>query len=182
GVRLTEITQKLAYKYTRLRNATNPITITTSRNLMRIKDEVEDATKNRPTTELIWKSLKLIRTQRIADFFWRMIHGKIKCGSFFRHMPKWQDRQFCPCGQIEDIDHITLHCEKSGPRFMEYLSKIWVCLTKKPFQTPTYGTLMGIGTIQVDKKNGQSDATLTEIHHTMITLAAWTLWKTRNER
>jgi len=154
----------------------------TRQNLKKVIDELEMSSGKRLTEAQIWMGIKRIPHPRVSDFLWRMMHGRIKCGSWFRFIPNWSEKQFCPCGEIEEIDHILLECRESEAEGLWSLMKgMWERLTKTPFVRPTMAMIMGIGSVTIKDGQGKEQA-MTKIYRTFITIAAWVIWRNRNER
>ena len=182
GVRLRSLTQKLAYTFTSRQNTETAGGIMTIQNIERIKDEVEDMTGKRPYDSQIWKGIKKIEPLRVSDFIWRMTHGRIKCGSWFRYIPRWEDKQYCPCGHTEEMEHILLTCQESRTEGLwTLLERIWKEMTDTTFIKPTIGVIMGIGTVMIKKKTTEN-AALSELYRNMVLTAVWVIWRNRNER
>ena len=97
--------------------------------------------------------------EQMKDFIWKIIHGRIKCGTFFRFIPGWQEKEFCACGASESIEHILLMCEESGQ------NELWKLMKDKleketgvRIGTITMGMIMGIGCYEMgiqDKMEGK---------------------------
>jgi ribonuclease HI/exonuclease III len=186
GARLNTLTQAQAYKLILKLRKEKPgkgsITNTTKNNIEDIQNEIERTTGTKPTEENIWKNLKAPIKSKINDFIWRTIHGRNKCGKFFRNIPSMEHLQWCECGEIETIEHILLHCERFKVEEMwKEIEQIWNKSAKTKWIQPSIGIILGIGTIQIKEKK-KVDAAETKRYRIMISEAAWTIWKDRCKR
>jgi hypothetical protein len=182
GVRLRILTQKLAYAFTSRENTEEAGGIKTLQNLIRAKDDIEEMTGMRPNDPQLWKGIKRIEPLRASDFLWKMMHGRIKCGSWFRNMPQWEDKQYCPCGQIEEMEHILLSCqENKTEELWNVIDIIWFKMTGTQFVKPTMGVILGIGSVIIKKKTTE-DPALSFLYRVFVLTAVWVIWRNRNER
>lgn len=171
GVRLRILTQKLAYTLTSKANMEEAGGIKTLQNLLRAKDDIEQMTGIRPHETQLWKGIKRIEPLCTSDFLWRMMHGHIKCGSWFRNMPQWEQKQYCPCRQIEEMEHILLSCDQSKmEQLWTLIDKIWHEMTGMQFVKPTMGVILGIGSVIIRKKTTE-DPALSFIYRVFILTA-----------
>ena len=131
----------------------------------------------------IWKGLEKMYSPQIADFTWRMIHGRVKCGPFFRHIPNWQEKEFCSCGASESIEHILVLCEESGQQELwNLVGEKWRQETGLVMGDMNIGTIMGAGTLEVDDLQGEVKKPATDLLRKLIALTSWVIWKERNHR
>ena len=77
-----------------------------------IGEHIFDRTDGWPRDNMIWDSLRRDPIRReTGDFLWKIIHNKVKCGTFFLKYQGWEDKANCiKCGEIEDIEHILEGC------------------------------------------------------------------------
>jgi len=182
GVRLRVLTQKLAYAFTSKANTEEAGGIKTLQNMMRAKNDIEEMTGTRPHDSQLWKGIKKIEQLRVSDFLWKMMHGRIKCGSWFRNIPQWEEKQYCPCGQVEEMEHILLTCKENKTEDLwKMIADIWNKMTETPFVKPTMGVILGIGSVTIRKKKTE-DPALSYIYRVFVLTAAWVIWRNRNER
>ena len=109
GARLQNLTQADAYKLIVRGKAKGPGKKTTQSNMKDAQEEIERETGFRPLPATIWNNMtdKTIE-RKIGDFLWKLMHGRIRRGEYFKHIKNMEDEQFCPCGEIETIDHVLL--------------------------------------------------------------------------
>jgi hypothetical protein len=182
GAKLRTLTQKTAYELALRENMTYPGGQATSENMDKIMHRIANKWDVKTSEYEIWKGLQKIEQPQIRDFIWKMIHGRIKCGPFFRFIPRWSDKEFCRCGKSETIEHILLRCEETGQKKLwEVIGKIWEETTKIKFERPEIGDVMGIGQIKIRTSMGESKG-ITELYKTIVTTAVWSIWKNRNKR
>ncbi|KAJ7154163.1 hypothetical protein C8R46DRAFT_839212, partial [Mycena filopes] len=135
-----------------------------------------------PTPAAIWKSIKHKDiTRQIRTFLWRSIHGSLRIGKYWRHIPECEDREMCPtCDVTEDLEHIIFQCTRTGQaQVWELAKKLWV---KKghDWPTPTLGGVLGckLATFKADGRLAPADARLYVI---IITESLYLIWKLRCE-
>ena len=108
---------------------------------------------------------------------------RLKCGSFFRFITGWQDKEFCPCGASESIEHILVLCKESGQEELwKIVKEKWEMETGIKLGTITMGMIMGIGCSEVEKSHKLESRSATDLLWKLIVLTAWVIWKDRNER
>ena len=182
GAKLQSMTQKKAYELILRETTENPGGLKTITNLEKIKEQMAEHNK-KITDKEIWKSLTRIYSPQTTDFIWKIIHGRLKCGSFFRFIPGWQDKEFCPCGASESIEHILLLCNESGQEELwKIVKEKWEMETRLKLGTITMGMIMGIGCYEVEKSHKIQNRQATDLLRKLIVLTAWVIWKDRNER
>ena len=104
GAKLSNLTQKTAYELILRKKSEKPGGPETWRRMKQIKKNLENKWNIRIEEEKIWKELENIKNNKIQDFMWKMIHNKVRCGKFFAHIPNWQDKQFCTCGEVKVLN------------------------------------------------------------------------------
>jgi ribonuclease HI len=185
GARLQSLTQAQAYRLVIRNNKSTPggKSGTTQINIEDAQEEIMRATGLMPTEKAIWEKLtKKPIKNKIADFIWRLIHNRLKCGSFFQYIKDLQDRQYCPCGEVETPEHILLHCEKYNPhKLWAEIGDIWKQTSDLEWIPPSKGIIMGLGAIKLEKDNRQRPQE-TKRYKTFVSKGIWTIWKKRNRR
>ena len=185
GARLQTLTQAQAYRLIIKQKGKTPggQSETTAINIETAQDEVERTTGLRPTVTTIWTTLKdKSLNPKICDFIWKMIHNRIKCGNFFRYIENLQERQYCPCGEIETPEHILLYCEKYEiPRVWKELKMIWKQTSKKKWIKPNKGIIMGLCALRYENE-GKAQPDITHRYKMMVGEMVWVIWKSRNRR
>jgi endonuclease/exonuclease/phosphatase family metal-dependent hydrolase len=182
GARLSALTQKAAYELILRQKIEKPGGAQSWKRMNRIKENLENKWGINLSSEKIWNNLENINNRKIQDFIWKLIHDRIKCGKFFQHIPNWQDKQFCKCGQVENMEHILLQCkENNQEKLWKKVKKIWKLITNLKWKTLNIEDIMGVGSLKV-KGNTTNKELRTEVLITLITTAVWSLWKNRNDR
>ena len=181
GARLDKMTQKLAYELILNKSTNPPGGAQTWRRMQAIKENLIIRWNTRIDEEKIWRELDNIKNMKIQEFVWKIIHNRIKCGEFFQHIPMWQDKQFCMCGQIESIEHILLECTESKQQELwKEVKKIWEKITKIEWKRISMNDILGIGSIRLE--GGNDKKLVKEVLITLVTTAIWSIWKNRNNR
>lgn len=177
GAKLENLTQKTAYELILRKTAEPPGGAQTWRTIKALKKNLQKKWDIRIEDEKLWKDLENIKNPKIQEFIWKIIHNRVKCGNFFKYIPNWQEKQFCVCGKVENIDHILLECKKSKQRHLwKKVKKLWKKITGRKWKRLSIKDIMTVGSIKIENKLTK------EIFITMITTAVWTIWKNRNNR
>ena len=181
GAKLEKMTQKLAYELVIKKLSTTPGGKESIDRINKIKKNLENKWDTKINSEKTWKDLEYIKNAKIQEFIWKIIHNRIKCGKYFRFIPNWQEKQYCCCGEIESIEHILLRCKKSKQRKVwKEVKKTWKKTTKRKWKRLSVLDIMGIGSVNLKGEKDNTNAK--EILITLVTTAAWSIWKNRNNR
>ena len=182
GAKLWSMTQKMAYELIVKEKSELPGGTRTEINLMKIEESMRERGK-RISREEIWKGLEKVYSPQIADFMWKMIHGRIKCGPFFRFIPNWQEKEFCTCGASETIEHILLGCKDSGQvELWELVKGKWKQETGNEMNGINIGIIMGVGGMEIEKAQKLQQRPARDLFRKLIWLTTWVIWKERNDR
>ena len=177
------MTQKKAYMLAVKENMKKPGGVETGRNMTMVQEEVEKVWKMKVKEKEVWKGLKKIDQPQIAQFIWKIAHGRIKCGRFFRFIPQWTDKEFCKCGKTESVEHILFECEESHQEavWLDVKEK-WEKKTKLGFKQPKIGTLIALGAVKIESKKDRKRRKWERLYRVMVATASWSIWKMRNRR
>ena len=183
GARLQTLTQKVAYANIRQKIQSEPGKGKIDHIIQDIKEEINRIQGEYPQTEAIWKRINSPNIpNKVTDFIWKLIHNKIRCGKYFRHIPGWQDKQICVCGELEEPQHILLECQQRHQQEIWNRAKeIWE--KTEPNDTipdPSMGLIRGFALV----KKGTSRKTQrykTRKYQILMAQAIWTIWKLRCE-
>lgn len=180
GIRLTTLSQKLAYKAIRGREQNVPRQRTEA-NLQRILGAVDRITNERPTDSQIWRAIRSkVLPRPISDFLWKATHGIIKCGSFWNHIPGLEERGRCStCQEVEDLPHILLECRAGGQETAWRQAKDTWERTGHHWPDLTLGALLGAGLMAGPNREEEGENRLLQI---LISETTWLIWKLRCER
>jgi len=65
---------------------------------------------------------------------WKLLHGRLKIGMFWKQIPKYKEWAHCKeCGYIETMDHIVFICEKEGrEEIWNETEKLWKSYGMRP--------------------------------------------------
>ncbi|KAE9384473.1 hypothetical protein BT96DRAFT_960893 [Gymnopus androsaceus JB14] len=157
GIKLSTITQSLAYKTIKGQNKTKP----------------------RPATECtigkhLWKSIcdpELPR--RIRDFLWKSMHDAHQVCKFWKHIPECEERMMCAhCNEIESLEHILIECDRPWRRLIWEMAKsLWPNTPDHgPWKEPNLGIILGTNLLEF---KDAKDSTKSESAHL--------IWKLRCE-
>jgi len=186
GARLQSLTQKRAYKLIIKGSDKGQLTNRALQNIEDAQDEIERITDLRPSQGTLWLGLQKNNNgiqNKVKDFIWKIIHARIKCGSFFQYIPGLEERQFCTCGQVESIDHILLYCEESGIKELWLdMGLMWNQITKETWIQPTIGIIRGLGALLFETDDNKTKMEDTLLYRTIVSETCWTIWKMRNKK
>ena len=119
---------------------------------------------------------------KIKDLLWKMNHCRVRCGTYFTHIPGMEEKQYCECGQIETIDHILFQCENNATQNLwQRVKNLWNREHEEEMIEMSPGIVRGILSIKL--KNGEAyNKGKTELFRELVTQTIWTVWKVRNHR
>ncbi|KAI0731180.1 ribonuclease H-like protein [Earliella scabrosa] len=183
GIKLSTMTQKLAYKRikaTEKREPRRATTLTTDRVLATLASDLKLCLER----EALWKGIrsKLI-ARRIRDFLWKAMHDALRVGKFWENIPGYEARATCGvCGTLESLEHILTECEAPGQK--EVWEMVTDALTSKgaPQIPLTYGMILGAPAITMAKLREKENKPLDRLCKILIPEAAHFIWKLRCER
>ncbi|PPQ78110.1 hypothetical protein CVT24_006387 [Panaeolus cyanescens] len=181
GARLQALTQRTAYAMIIEGMDNDVLTEITKNNIATTQDAIEEVTGRRPEEESIWNGTALMRNKKIADFVWKMVHQRIRCGKYFRNIPTMVESEFCSCAQTESIEHILCECATNGNGEMwDYMQEVWEKTHPHVgWVRPSGRLIRGIGAVEVAPKDLIH---IHEMYRLMVGTAAWCIWKERNNR
>ena len=115
GVKLSTITQKIAYKGVR-KLKTKEDRKTTTKMIERIQTDLKQTTGESYKAESIWKSLKRPEISKTAkDLIWKSIHDAYKVGAYWKNIPGYEEREKCAiCDETETMEHIMINCKDTA--------------------------------------------------------------------
>ena len=183
GAQLSKLSQKTTYEIVIQKMIDPPGGQKTQKQIEKLRRNLLLKWDLRVEKEDIWKEIERVNNKQIQDFIWKMIHDRVRCGTFFQHIPNWQDKQFCSCGEVESVSHILLECKKSKQKYVwKEVKKAWTKLTKRRWKKLTLNDIMTIGSIRIRNDNNTNNELATEVLVTLVTSAIWSIWKNRNNR
>ena len=117
GMKLSQGSQALFYKGILKSKASKNVHWYTTINLAITRYEVNEISGKTPIDSQIWKSIRDRDIPKsIQSFLWKSIHNAYKIGNFWTKIPEYEHRaNCCLCGEVENMDHILVECQKSHP-------------------------------------------------------------------
>ncbi|KAF8181344.1 hypothetical protein K438DRAFT_1601803 [Mycena galopus ATCC 62051] len=179
GMKLSSLTQATAYKAIKsLRGAVERKA--TNEHIKMVQTAVAQLYERSPTAGRVWKSIKHKDiTRQIRSFLWRCMHGSLRIGKYWRHIPGFEEREMCPTCQVpDDLEHILLHCTRPGQAIIwDLVKEVW---TKKGhvWQAPTLGAILGCGLASFTVHRHSKSIRLYKI---IMTESTHLIWKLRCE-
>jgi len=181
GSKLTELTQKKAYKMILRQHNRQPGNDPTKSRLEKTKKELLQKTGICMTTNDIWmNNRKGIIPPKIDDFLWKLCHNRHKIGTWFLKIKGWENRAHCKCGKLETMNHIIMECPlNQGPTIWNHMKSEWEqTFPKTQWLQPIIELIRGLGSIQLRK----SPRWISEVYIERKTEAIWLIWTIRNNQ
>ncbi|KAI0710983.1 hypothetical protein C8Q76DRAFT_572527, partial [Earliella scabrosa] len=190
GVKLSKLTQSLAYRAIRQRKAAKvkprPRTET---NLDEIRDGLEEACGRRPDDASIWRSLQSVHVLREAkSFMWMTMHDGYMVGTHWNRPgmgPELTERATCShpqCRCTESMDHILFRCEAAGQAVVwNLLQGLWEGAGLPPVPL-RWGTTLGAGCLAITTDDGKRRPWTEKLWAVLCSESLHLVWKLRCER
>ena len=184
GVKLTTLTQKIAYDAIRWRQTT-PYTRQTLMNLDITRHAIRDITNNLETDESLWNNLRHPDIRRpIQHFLYRAMAGSLRIGDFWNNIPNLEPRAKCTncVDTIESLEHILTECPSTeNSTIWNLVRQTWPDAHAN-WTAPTIGHILGCGNITPKMNNAgtptarqRGEARLKRIIISESTYLIWTL-------
>ncbi|KAJ7759354.1 hypothetical protein DFH07DRAFT_957968 [Mycena maculata] len=183
GAKLSMLTQALAYQGIRARKGV-PTRPTTDTNVAYIQNFLKDHSGHAPIPEKIWKSIRHTDiTSTIKSWLWKSAHGAHRIGSYWKHIPGFEDRALCShCGSTESLQHILFECSRPGQAIVWRLaSEFWAGKLGSPLPTPSLGMVLGSALTSFEEETKSKPSGANRLYRILITESAYLIWKLRNE-
>lgn len=180
GARLSSLTQKMAYKLVIREREQKERTRREKETEGTRREMGWDKSSERTVRTSLWKGPF---TNKHSDFIWKIRNDRVKCGKFFMHMPGWEDKAYCTCGDIESVEHIVLKCRDNRcEEAWNMAGQLWErAHGKENFKKPTIATIEAIPVVTI-RKDGKESKEMTEMYKVLIMETVWALWCQRNRR
>jgi exonuclease III len=176
GARLQSLTLNQMYRLVLQKHQELPggKSETTRKNVEGAIKKLREATGTVATPEDIWMGLKDPVESKAANFVWRLLHGKVRTGRYFTNIPRYSNLQWCPCGQLEEPEHILFDCDMFGVKELwEGIQRVWEKTSDNVWVTPDVEILRGIGAIRL------TNPIDTKRYKILVSEAVWMIWKLR---
>jgi hypothetical protein len=195
GTKMSTITQAIAYQGIMIRRPQRDRRPTAG-NLNLTREAIEAYCGTLETDETLWKGLrkKVLRT-RVKQFLYKTMHQAYMVGSIWRHIPGYEQRQFCAiCNAADSMTHIQTECNALSRR------KVWELARKTWPHAPdlwpniNLGIILGVGALSIPEGRANRNLPDRNTHSTtksratlrllqiIISEAAHLVWVLRCER
>lgn len=190
GVKLSKVTQSLAYKAIRRRKMQTKTyrehmnRRATKINLGRAQACAVDICGATPSEEALWKSIRHKDFDKKFQYFlWMVIHNAYKVGDFWENIPNFEHRGRCSTCQVpETLEHILFECSCPGQKeIWELAQKAWEKRSTEWIE-PTFGIMMSCGTTNLRDTDGKTLPGESRLYRILISESAYLIWKMRNKR
>ncbi|KAH9848642.1 hypothetical protein C2E23DRAFT_871116 [Lenzites betulinus] len=116
GVKLSALTQRLAYRGIRYRE--KPLTRKATTLRMSMVQDAARVWQQNLTEATLWRAVRQPDVRRsLRDFWWKALHDALRIGRYWAHIPMYEERENCAlCGEEESLEHILLECRCNAVR------------------------------------------------------------------
>ncbi|KAJ6469679.1 hypothetical protein DFH09DRAFT_955094 [Mycena vulgaris] len=183
GAKLSKMTQKYAYLKIRSLKET-PARKTTESTIALVQAFEKSRVDHAPSPEIIWQSIRHKDiTRQIKSWLWKSMHGAHRVGSYWTHIPGFEERATCSfCDQTESLPHILFECPRPGQaRIWELVAKLWKKKSGAPLPTPSMGMVLGSALAKFEDESKLKPSGLNRLYRILISESAYLIWKLRNE-
>ncbi|KAE9397028.1 hypothetical protein BT96DRAFT_958043 [Gymnopus androsaceus JB14] len=159
GIKLSTITQSLAYKTIQGQNKAKPHPAT-ERTIGKVQHDLHVENHVTPMAEHLWKS--------------------IRDPEFWKHIPECEERMMCAhCNEIESLEHILLECDRPWRRLIWEMAKsLWPKTPDHgPWKEPNLGIILGTNLLEFKDAKGKSAPGIKRLYKILITESAHLIWK-----
>ena len=148
GLKLSTVTQASVYHAIRTLNSrsqTSRICQQTTRNLELVQSSLQTFNKLHPRQSDIWMSLQHTQPPpKIHNFLYLALHSGLRIGTYWKHIPGYEDRALCPkCQTTKDLTHILLECKCPGQHKVWILTAELWCKKHHSWPMLSIGLLLG---------------------------------------
>ncbi len=182
GAAMSEMSQKLAYKFVR-RSMPSMDRETTLKNVYIAREAVKEMAGVRPHEAALWLSIwKLDADRPVRAFWWKMLHGAHRVGSYWTHINGYTDRALCRyCGGLETMEHILLAC--GSPWRMALWAEVVGLLEKRGLSIDhlEFGNVLSIGLLVLPKDGKQAQPADVRLSRMILTEMMYLIWLLRCE-
>ncbi|KAJ7475478.1 hypothetical protein B0H11DRAFT_1727382, partial [Mycena galericulata] len=184
GAKLSTLTQALAYSGIKelKAKATRPAT---DEMIKQVQTAIHHNYRRTSTPALIWKSIRhkdFTRCGRqIRNFLWKSMHNAHRIGKFWKHIPECEEWGTCQfCGEVEDLEHILLKCERpgQGELIWKLAEELWL---QKNTHWPelSLGSILGCGLASITDERGNYLPGASRLYRILISESLYMIWKVR---
>ncbi|KAL1741666.1 hypothetical protein HDZ31DRAFT_44946, partial [Schizophyllum fasciatum] len=190
GAKLRAVTQKLAYNEVRSAKAPPPREqakpqLTKTRLAAKRMNKEEPA----PSDQRIWRSLRnKTSRKKVHQFKFRVMHDSLKCGTFWEHIPGYEDRVHCKyCSTptekvVESASHILTECKAPGRKIIWDTVKA-ICRKRKiKWRGARLGMILASDLARFKDENNKLRHGDTRLYKIMMAEGMYLTWLIRNER
>ncbi|KAF8897701.1 ribonuclease H-like protein, partial [Infundibulicybe gibba] len=183
GAKLASMTQSLLYRgISEYNNSKTKQRNSTVTNLDRIRYAIQDVWGTLPTNRKIWKSQRKKEiSKNVRAYLWKTTHGAYRCGSYWDHIPGYEQRAICPvCAVEESMEHILTECQASGQKTLWALTKKLWERKGHEWPKPEFGVLLGCGLAAFTNED-RPDQGANRLYNILVSETTHLIWKTRCE-
>ncbi|KAJ3965089.1 hypothetical protein EV361DRAFT_811258 [Lentinula raphanica] len=185
GVKVTEMTQAIAYQT--IKEMTIPKPRPRTEDIMgKIQKDIQAATGTAPVPEIIWRGIRNpLIPRRARNFMYMAVHGALRIGNFWKHIPNCEERVNCDfCGIEENLEHILFKCQRPWRKMVwDIVEELW--LKSNPdalWLEPALGTTLGCCSFPAPSKTQRKENLVQDrLYRILMIEAGHFIWKLRCE-
>ncbi|KAH9830779.1 uncharacterized protein C8Q71DRAFT_716518 [Rhodofomes roseus] len=183
GARLSSLTQRLAYRLIR-RQRSDIRRPATQRIVNNVITSIQINTGRTVLEADLWISLRSNEIRKpIQDFLLKSLHGALRCGKYWKHIPGLEERSKCArCNVEETMHHIFTECSATGRDEIWNLVEHTWSKKQADWSRPSYDDILSAGTKQWRTVKGRRRPTAERLWKILISEAVFLIWKMRCER
>ncbi|KAH9854774.1 hypothetical protein C2E23DRAFT_700243, partial [Lenzites betulinus] len=182
GVRLSALTQRLAYKT--IRGTTGvPPRRRTNNMIGRVLAALGEWDCH-PTAAALWRAIRAPEFRRgMRDFWWKALHDAHRVGEYWAHIPTYEHRAQCGvCGTVDSLEHILLECTAPGQREVWMAARATLERAGVALPPLSLGLVLGAPAFRQCADRSGPSPTGERLTRLIISESAHLIWRLRNRR
>jgi ribonuclease HI len=180
------LTQKKAYSLVLKNRKIKPGKDNTRQNIKKAQEAHHNKTGRSPSELEIWTTMnKDPIPMKFRDFIWKLTHNRHKVGPWFTHIPGWEEKATCECGELETMNHILFICQLNKQESMwDAAERFWYKTGTIDWVKPSIDLIKALGAIKLTNRMTMISAPkwANDKYIELISETAWIIWTTRNDR
>ncbi|KAI0685567.1 hypothetical protein C8T65DRAFT_559338, partial [Cerioporus squamosus] len=182
GAELIAVSQKLAYKSVR-KAGPRFYRETTVRNLRLAKNATGDMEGGGLNDAALWCCIwKLDSDRPVRVFWWKLMHGAHRVGSYWTHITGYTERALCGfCGALESMEHILWTC--GSPWRLALWAEVTELLAKRGVDTDSleFRHILALGLLGLKKGGAEASRVDNRLARIVLSEMIYLSWILRCE-
>ncbi|KAI0334086.1 RnaseH-domain-containing protein [Cubamyces sp. BRFM 1775] len=184
GAELKALTQKLAYQAINMRRTKESVQRETPL-LHEALEYLGHVAARKHNVDEFWTAIRKDPISKKArDFLWKTVLNAHKAGSYWKHIPGYEDRATCAvCGTLDSLTHILTECTAPGAKELWSLARNMLSpLGLNLPDAPQMASYISAPLIAVVRQNEKENTAKSRLARLVLTETMHLVWKTRCER